>query len=134
MTLVVVVVVRTVVDRHQEADATNVDEPAMIGIALVLVLVVARARARARARRRARRRARPSARRPRAWRGRRRGRRRSSTPRASAGRGTRTRGGRAPGGCDDDVMRAGVEYKKMGDGKTLIVDVPFRPLESRGVK
>ena len=48
MTHVVVVVVRTVVDRHQEADATNVDEPAMIGIALVLVLVVARARARAR--------------------------------------------------------------------------------------
>jgi uncharacterized membrane protein len=57
MTLVVVVVVRTVVDRHQEADATNVDEPAMIGIALVLVLVVARARARARARREIHRRA-----------------------------------------------------------------------------
>ena len=53
MTHVVVVVVRTVVDRHQEADATNVDEPAMIGIALVLVLVVARARARREIHRRA---------------------------------------------------------------------------------
>ena len=47
-TVVVIVVVRTVVDRRRETDATNVDAPATIGIALGTVLVVARARTRAR--------------------------------------------------------------------------------------
>ena len=46
--VVVVIVVRTVVDRRRETDATNVDAPATIGIALGTVLVVARARARGR--------------------------------------------------------------------------------------
>lgn len=49
--VVVVIVVRTVIDRRRETDATNVDAPATIGIALGTVLVVARARARARGRR-----------------------------------------------------------------------------------
>ena len=50
MTYVVVAVVRTVVDRHRETDATNVDATATIGIALVTVLVVARGRGRGRGR------------------------------------------------------------------------------------